>query len=195
YQREWTRPNSKGENEVQKRWYYTDTFEGKRQSSLPDSGGSQDTVKVDTGKTIIAFSTNNQVGWVWGLPDLMAGQIWNKKYIDLIYDGEKMSRALALLAGQGKAKSANGADRMGVKSWKGEAGSMAASGERNDISMFSSAGNAYQFRDLQPVAELYASSVGIAATDLLASPAASGSSYGAAQALGPGVRRAIEARR
>src|SRR5699024_12704743 len=41
----------------------------------------------------------------------------------------------------------------------------------------------------------YAAAVGIPLTDLSADPSAAGASYGSAQALQPGARRLIEARR
>src|SRR5699024_3124710 len=54
---------------------------------------------------------------------------------------------------------------------------------------------AYDFGSLRVFAGFYAASVGIPLTDLTADPSAAGASYGSAQALQPGARRLIEARR
>src|SRR5699024_1750663 len=74
-------------------------------------------------------------------------------------------------------------------------GQVVTYGAGNEIDIFSTAGKAYDFGSLRVFAGFYAASVGIPLTDLTADPSAAGASYGSAQALQPGARRLIEARR
>lgn len=189
YQRSWN-PNPEKVNGDNVYWYYTDSYKGVRAKKMEDGN------PVDPTKTVIDLKVGSQVGWTWGVPDLLAGQIWNRTYLTLINNGKAVSETLAYFAAKVRSRNPAAAQKASVRiASKGGAGSVHGVTEGNDIDVFSTAGKAYDFRGLQPVAELYAASVGIAATDLLASPAASGSSYGAATALAPGVRRGIEARR
>lgn len=192
YHRQW-----KVGKETQNRWYYTDRFEGTRQKSMGSSvTGSQDRVAVDGDKTIIDLVVNRQVGWSLGVPDLMAGEVWNRKFITMMNHGEEVSATLAFYAAKVRTKSKAGSDSVGVKiGGNGGAGRTVTHGEGNEVDVFSSAGRVYDFDSLRPVAAMYATSTGVSVVDLLASPAAAGSSYGSASALAPGMRRGIESRR
>jgi len=195
YLREWEAPDGKGQFVTKKAWYYTDRFTGTRATSLPTPGGSE-TAPVDTSKTMLDFVVNQQVGWTFGSPDLLAGHVWNRKYITMMSHGEEVSAALARFALTIKAKSQAGADKMSVKVNKpGRAGATAVLGEGNEMGVLTSSRSAYDFAGLRDIAGMYAAAAGVSVVDLLASPAASGSSYGSAQSLQPSVRRGIEARR
>lgn len=197
YQRRWTRPSTKGKTETVSKWYYTDQFEGVRASSLADSASDDGAkVPVDKDKTIIDFRVNQQVGWSFGSPDLMAGHLWNKKYVKLMNHGEEISTTLAFYAAKVRTAKKDTAKDYGVQVGSAQrAGATVGVGEGNDIDVFSSAGKVYDFAGLNYVAGMYASSVGISLVDLLSNPNASGSSYGAAKALDPATRRGIESRR
>ena len=196
YLREWN-PNPEKPEELRKRWYYTDRFPNTREKELPGTNSTDETIPVDQDKTIIDLMVNQQVGWTFGVPDLQAGHIWNKKYITMMNHGEEVSGTLAYFAAKVKQKSQAGADKTGVKmgGTRQKAGNTVSYGDGNEIDVFSTAGKTYDFSGLNPVAGVYALSVGVSLVDLLSNPSASGSSYGAAKALDPATRRGIESRR
>lgn len=195
YQRKWNRTvfnNETGEAETttQTQWIYTDAFRGRRAEEI---GGDP----VDTGSTIIDAIFNRQAGWSLGVPDLMAGQVWNQKYLTMIAYGEQVTETLAYFAAKVKVNSQPGSNNVGLKIGGAgpEKGQVVTYGAGNEIDVFSTAGKAYDFGSLRVFAGFYAASVGIPLTDLTADPSAAGASYGSAQALQPGARRLIEARR
>lgn len=197
YHRQWTTTTASGEQKTVDRWYYTDRFEGKREKTLDSSVTANEKVKVDTEKTMIDFSVNQQVGWTFGVPDLQAGHLWNQKYVTMMNHGEEVSATLAFFAAKVKVQSQAGAKNVGVKMGdrKNKAGSITPYGPDNAVDVFTTAGKTYDFSGLNPVAGVYALSVGVSLVDLLSNPSASGSSYGAAKALDPATRRGIESRR
>ena len=194
YQRTWDSQNAKGETVTMVRWYLTDRFEGTKPKTI---GTDPEKNKVDLTKTIIDFTVSPQVGFALGVPDLMAGEIWNKKYLTLMAHGEEVSAVLATYAAKVKVQSKAGASNVGVKTGKAGVGGPKAMayGEGNAIDVFQSLGKTYDFGGLRPIASMYAASVGISVVDALADPAAAGASYSAAQALAPSERRSIESRR
>lgn len=197
YLREWSHTKPNGEQETLRAWIYTDRFEGTREASLPGLTENGRNVPVDKDKTIIDFSVNQQVGWTFGVPDLMPGEAWNRKYITMMSHGEDVSSAMAYFALQIKKSSNKGAQNTGVKMANGPrgAGNTALVGEGNEIGALTASKSAYDFDGLRPIASMYASSTSVSVVDLLASPGAAGSSYGSASALLPGMRRGIESRR
>ena len=194
YRRTWTRfetdPKGEVKSKEMSRWYYTDRYRGVRKASIGK-------VQVDRGKTMLEVSFNRQTGWTYGIPDLMAGQIWYKKYLTMIAYGESVTAALAHYTAKVKVGSQAGANKVGVTVAKpgSRPGGTHAYGEGNDISVFQSAGKTYDFGGLRIFAAMYAAAVGVPLTDLSADPSSAGASYGSAAALMPGARRAIEARR
>lgn len=197
YLRTWTSTNAKGEDVTKRAWYYTDRFRGVRQASLPGGAKSDERIPVDKTKTVIDAVFNGQTGWPLGVPDLMAGQIWNEKYITMIGHGEEVSRTLAYYSAKVRTKSKSGSNNVGVKlagAGKGS-GKTVTYGEGNEVDVFSSAGRVYAFGDLKVFAAMYAAAVGVPLTDLTADAGSAGAAYGAAAALLPSARRGIEARR
>lgn len=196
YMRTWNPDPSNPKVEPISRWYYTDRFTGVREKSLGHPTNNDKNVLVEIDKTLIDFSVNQQVGWALGIPDLMAGEVWNRNYITMLNHGKEVSETLAYYSAKVKQKSAAGATQTGVRiDNTGGGGNTISYGEGNEVDVFSSAGKTYDFEGLRPVAGMYAASVGVSIVDLLASPSAAGSSYGSAAALAPGMRRGIEARR
>lgn len=194
YLRAWN-PNPQDTNaqEVQ-RWYYTDAYTGTRAKSLPVSDEKR--VPVDGGKTVLDLRVNTQTGWVYGLPDLWAGHVWARNYMASVKDGMEVTSLMAWLSAKVKSQSKAGSREVGVR--VGNAGNGAGVqtyGEGNSIDTYATTGKAYDFNALRPIAALYALGAGVSVVDLLASPDAAGASYGSAQSLAPGVRRAISMRR
>lgn len=194
YERTWERQvtNSEGVNETQtlSQWIYTDRYDGPRPPRIGKVPVAQD-------HTIIDAVFNRQEGWTWGVPDLMAAQIWNQKYLTMIAYGEQVTETLAYFAAKVKVQSQAGANNVGLKMGNagGPKGQTVAYGAGNEVDVFSSAGKTYDFPGLRIFASFYAAAVGIPLPDLTADPGAAGSSYGSAAALVPGARRLIEARR
>lgn len=191
YKRKWNSFNpATGTTENKELWIYTDRYKGARLTTVGDTPVAKDL-------TIIDAVFNNQVGWTLGVPDLMAGQIWNRKYLTMIAYGEAVTEALATYTAKIKAQSQAGANAMGLKMSKGgvRAGHTHVYGAGNEITTFQTAGRTYDFGGLRVFAAFYAASVGLPLTDLTADPSAAGASYGSAAALMPGARRSIEARR
>lgn len=194
YQRSWKRqvtlPDGRQDTENMREWVYTDRYTGVRPKKIND-------VPVAQNKTIIDISFSNQVGWTFGVPDLMAGQIWNRKYLTMISYGEAVTETLAYYAAKVKANSQQGASNVGLKIGQGQgrAGNTIAYGAGNEVDVFSTAGKTYDFGGLRIFAAFYAAAVGLPLTDLTADPSAAGASYGSAAALMPGARRLIETRR
>lgn len=195
YKRKWSRTtfnNTTGlpERKTMEEWVYTDSFTGPKAKKIGK-------VPVNPNLTIIDAVFNRQSGWTLGTPDLVAGQIWNKKYLTMIAYGEQVTETLAYFAAKVKVNSQPGANNVGMKvgSSGGAKGQVVAYGSGNEIDVFSTAGKAYDFGSLRIFSSFYAAAVGIPLTDLTADPSAAGASYGSAQALQPGARRLIEARR
>lgn len=189
YLREWDDPSKK--NNPQRRWYYTDDFEGTRVATIPNSDTTA--VQVDRNKTMIPLIVNPQVGWPLGVPDLMAGTVSNRNYLQMLHDGQEVSHTLAFYTAKIKNGTNTSATNAGVVVGGSRGVGKTVAG--NEVDVFQSAGKVYDFDALRPIAAQYAASVGVSVVDLLASPAAAGSSYGSAQALAPGQRRGIESRR
>lgn len=194
YLRNW-KSQENGKDVTKRAWYYTDRFTGVRKATIKDPNGKG--VTVDKTQTIIDFIANGQTGWALGIPDLMAGQIWNEKYITMIGHGEEVSRTLAYYSAKVRTKSKTGASNVGLKLAGAGSGSgkTVAYGEGNDVDVFSSAGKVYNFGDLKVFAAMYAAAAGVPLTDLTADAGSAGAAYGAAAALLPSARRSIEARR
>lgn len=195
YLRTWKTQDETGKDVSVSKWYYTDRYKDVRRASLKNPAGKD--IPVDKDKTIIDFVANGQAGWPLGVPDLMAGQIWNEKYITMIGHGEEVSRTLAYYSAKVRTKSKAGSDSVGVKLAGGSRGSgkTVTYGEGNEVDVFNSAGRVYDFGALKVFAAMYAAAVGVPLTDLTADAGSAGAAYGAAAALLPSARRGIEARR
>lgn len=193
YLRTWNpRPNDP-KSEPISRWYYTDRYTGERAGSIKFEDKS---IPTDKTKTILDMTVNAQPGWAFGIPDLWAGHVWNRNYLAAMKDGLEVTSLMAWLSAKVKVQSKAGSGAAGVQVKKGgRAGSVQTYGEGNAIDTYSTTGKVFDFGGLRDVAAIYALAAGVSVVDLLASPAAAGSSYGSALALAPGMRRAIAVRR
>lgn len=193
YQRTWNPTPHEKKSKPLVKWYYTDRFTGKRPSSHGEGAGK---VEVDTNKTILDLAVNTQTGWALGVPDLWAGHVWNRNYLAALKDGMEVSSLMAWLSARVKKQSRTGSDALGVKVTGASRGAgVQTYGEGNAIDTYATTGKAYDYEALNPIAAVYALAAGVSLVDLLSSPSASGGSYGAAQSLSPGLRRANEMRR
>lgn len=187
YQRE----DENGNSTEYDRWVYTDLFTGRRKQSFTRNGKQ---VAVERNKTIIDVKFNTQSGWTLGIPDIMAGDPYNRAYIEMINHGRVVSEALSRFISKVKVKSKKGSDNVGLKMAQGGQGQIVAYGEGNEVDVFSSAGKTYDFNGIRAVAALYATSVGVSIVHLLSDPGAAGSSYGSASNLDLPTKRSQVAR-
>ena len=94
---------------------------------------------------MIDFVVNQQTGWTFGIPDLMAGQVWNRNYVTMLNHGKEVSEALAKFAMVVKSQSKAGAQSMGLKmKATGGAGNTAILGAGNEMGALTSARSAYR---------------------------------------------------
>lgn len=195
YKRSWDRVDSNGESKPMEVWYLTDTYM-RTGHPRPKTLGKKN-VKVSQTHTVIDLKFNSQEGWTFGVPDLLAGRVWNKKYLSMIKHGEEVSATLAFYSAKVRQRTQKGAARVGVQVNRpgSRPGSTVVHGQDNEVDVFSSAGKTYDFGGLRVFAAFYAAAVGVPLTDLSADPSAAGASYGSAAALIPSARRMMEDRR
>lgn len=186
--REYSHVNQKGETETRRVWAYTNRHEGPRQKSIKVGN---EYVPVLPNVTAVDLRANRQVGWRFGVPDATAGMMWAEAYGIVLHYGQKVNEALSKIVYKVTNKSKAGAANVGVKMKSASSGGVAAIGEGQDIQLVNSSQRSFDFGAAQPLAAMAASAWNISVVDLLSSPAASGSSYGAANSLTAGVRNAM----
>lgn len=193
YQRTWNPAASKGA-EPQVRWYVTSRFQGKRpQSKRPQSIGEEGSRHpVDQNVTIIDGRFNRQPGFVLGIPDGLAGLHWAEAYGEHVQYGRVVTEVLAkiLLKVKNSSKAQTNASAAKIGGMAG-VGNTASMGEGQDIEAIRTAGNAYSFEKLRPIAAMAAAAWNVSNADLLNDSAAAGSSYGALNGLVLGNRNAM----
>lgn len=192
YKRVWSTIDTTGKVVERQQWYYVDTFEGKKEKYI---GPKEDRVAVDDTKTLIPQNFNTQTGWPLGVPDALAAIVWAKIYSELLNHGKVMTEALAKFALKVTTPTQNGANKVGVKmAGSAPSGQTAALGVGQDLVPLSSAGKAYDFNGIRPVAAMVATALEVSIVHLLSDPGAAGSSYGSASNLDLPTKRAMVAR-
>lgn len=196
YRRDWDTVDHTGKSSARSMWYMTDSYP----ENLPwpkRLGSGTESVPVSQDHTVIDLKFNAQTGWTFGVPDLLAGRVWNRKYLSMIKHGEEVSATLAFYSAKVRNKSRAGATNVGlqVAGAGSKPGATIAYGQDNEVDVFSSAGKTYDFGGLRIFAAIYAAAVGVPLTDLSADPSSAGASYGSAAALMPSARRKMEDRR
>jgi len=192
YKRTWTSQNASGDDVVVNRWYVTRRWAGRIPETLL-TGPDKKEVPVDQDTTIVDFRANRQTGFVLGIPDGLRGIHWSQAYTEHIRHGQVVTEGLSRLIFKiTNVKSKAGAQNAGVKmgSFTGNGG-MAAVGEGQDVEAVRTAGNAYAFEKLRPIAALAAAAWNVSNADLLNDSAAAGASYGALSGLVVGNRNAM----
>ena len=142
--------------------------------------------KYEVAKGFTAFDQrfNHQSGFAFGIPDACSAVVWSRIYTELINNGKIVTDALARFAFQltGKAGKSKATVRAAVSD-RGQAGGMAVMPEGTALQALSSAGKAYDFDGIRPVAAMIASGMEVSLVHLLSDPGAAGSSYGSAANL------------
>lgn len=192
YKRTWSVTDSKGNVKEDSYWYYTDTYEGQRETVI---GPDEDRTPVAKDKTIIVQSFNTQTGWPLGVPDALSAIVWAQIYSELLNHGKVMTEALAKFALKVTTPTQNGANKVGMKmAGSAPSGQTAALGIGQDLVPLSSAGKAYDFNGIRPIAAMVATALEVSIVHLLSDPGAAGSSYGSASNLDLPTKRAMVAR-
>ena len=189
YRRASVRIDENGNRQTDTKWYYTDNYTGPRKSRL----GKDDT-PVDKTKVVIDLWVNRQVGWAFGLPDVLPALLWARMYTELLHYGKIVNDALASFVAKVKVSKKSGADNVGIKAGKAGPGNTVAYGAGNEVDVFSTAGKTYDFDGIRPVAAQAATAMKVSLVHLLSDPGAAGSSYGSASNLDLPTKRAMVSR-
>lgn len=179
YLRSWSVKKDNYTSEEKNVWYVT--------SRAPKEVKSQAKIgnyEVASGHTAFDQRFNHQSGFAFGIPDACSAVIWSRIYTELLNNGKIVTDALARFAFQltGKAGKSKATVRAAVSD-RGQAGGMAVMPEGTALQALSSAGKAYDFDGIRPVAAMIASGMEVSLVHLLSDPGAAGSSYGSAANL------------
>jgi len=187
YLRVWT-PDTQKPTEIQKRWYYTKRFDGRKQKSFSDQAGG--VIPVGSG-VIVDQKFNSQTGWVLGVPDVAAAAPWIEAYNEIMQYGrvvnESLSKILFKIISASKKGAQNAAARVAGTTVHG---GTAAMPEGTDVQAINSAGKGYDFTSARPVGAEAAAALNVPLAEFLADTSAAGASYGALSALQPSVLNA-----
>lgn len=194
YKRTWETELANGKKETVSRWYVTRRYQpkanGQRHKTFPDGPGKS--TPVDQDHVIVDLRANRQVGFALGIPDGLRGLHWSEAYTQHVRYGQVVTEALSKLLYKITSKTKAGAQQAGVKMAGVNApGGAATMTEGQDVEAIRTAGNAYSFEKLRPIAALAAAAWNVSNADLLNDSAAAGSSYGALSGLVPGNRNAM----
>ncbi len=186
YRRKWidyTADPNNGKTEVE--WIYTYAFESKipTSSTVSYKGVSEPIAK---NKRMFGEPINSNSGWGYGLPDVVAAIKAAGEYDASVNAGLDVTEGLAKIIGQIKNNDAAGAASVAVKFGNNNSsGNLGATGQNNDITMFQTAGTAYDFNKLLPVLARFAAGIGVSVIEISANPGNAGGSYGAARSMTP----------
>lgn len=190
YKRQWDRQDG---TEPQTRWYVTNRFEGARPNNYPEDSRNPEspTVPVDQDTIIVDLRAGRQPGFVLGVPDGISGLNWAETYTLAMRAGVTVTEGLSRLIFKVTNKTKQGAQASAVKiGGMGGAGNTATMVEGQNVEAIRTAGQAYAFEKLAPLASIAAAAWNVSTADLLNSSASSGS-YGSLQAISAGNRNAM----
>lgn len=182
--REW----NNGTEKVQ-RWYPVSRYKktqvgrGRRGSiakTLP-AGGMEIPVAQDA--VMYHRSSQRQGGWRYGIPDSLAASVWSVAYSGYLTDNATLVKALQQIAWTISSASKTGNTNAAVGISAPGVGGTAAMGSGNALSGVGVPSAQVNFNNGQPLAAMVATSLGLPVIALIASPGATGGSYGAATTL------------
>lgn len=175
-------------------WYFTDRAPAKEVAAgIP---GPKPGERTDRDHRIIDIHFNRQAGRLLGVPDLYSAVGWNRTYIRAVKGGVSMTEAMATIMGQVKNNTKAGADNAAARLAQSGAGraKIAMTGQGNEITSLATAGRAYSFGELRPIAALIAAAARVSVVHLLSDPGAAGSSYGSASNLDAPLKASMRSR-
>lgn len=183
WQRTWDHHTASGESMTKVAWIYTNRFKGVKKKSIAQGNGLP-AVPVLENMLAVDLRANRQVGWVYGLPDALAGMLWTEAYGQVLRYGQIVNESLAKVVYKVVQKTKKGAQNAGVKlTTPSQPGGAAVVGEGQDIQLVNSSQRSFDFTAARPLAAMAASAWNVTNPDLLNDSSASGSSYGSLNAL------------
>jgi len=191
--RTWDRQSdSKPEITTVDRWYKLDTAPAAANRKYILNAANQ-RIQVDQEWTMVHHSVNGQVGWPWGIPDLLASLQWAQKYSNYLKNQAEFAQSLSQIAVQYKAKTVDGAktaqsviDRPGV-------GASAVTGDF-EINQLAGA-SAVDFDNGRALAAQAATAGEVSVLAALSDSGAASGSFGAAATLDTPQYKMVSARR
>ena len=149
-------------------------------------------------KNVVAYVShaNRQSGWTFGVPDSLAGHIFMLTYNAYLRDNAELVHALSKIAwkittpNNAAVQKAAGVIEGANKANAGVGGTIASSGDLSGVGVPSAQ---VDFNKGQPLAGMVATSYGVPVIALIASPGATGGSYGAATTLDAPTLKGFEA--
>lgn len=195
YRREYTDYSAEAKGQSKVEWIFAETFKDQRKgrSTLKYKGQTE---PIATSKVMFGEPVNGNTGWAYGTSDALAAIRYAGEYDGAMNAGLDVTEGLARIIGSIKKNSETGANDVAVKvGQNGAFGNLSAVGLNNDITMFQTAGNAYDFNKLLPVLARFAAALGVSVIELSANPGNAGGSYGAARSMTPMTEAMTAARR
>lgn len=194
--RQWNRKNpSTLLDETVHRWYRCDNApEKSRLKSLPGPMGPKgNRVPVDQEWAAVVHQVNRQVGWTWGIPDLLASLQWAERYSAYLKSQTKYAEALSAIAVQYKAKTTKAAAMaQSVVRKAGTAGS-AVTGDTDIIAQRGASD--VNFDNGRALAAQAATGGEVSVIAALSDSGAAAGSFGAASTLDAPTYKFVSARR
>lgn len=191
YRRQW-QDYSGQKVKTQVRWYYSDSYDGKRAGTRRYNNVTE---QFDNDFTMIDQRFNSQIGWAWGIPDALPVIAYARLYRDAVMSGIRVSEAMAAILFKVTTPTKTGVADSALKISRAQgAGNTAAMTSGSDMQALSTSGRAYQFSELTPLVALVAAGLGIPTTALTSNPADAGGSYGSAASLDLPTRLTMESR-
>lgn len=193
YRRAWMdyTKDAKGEKRVE--WIWVNAFWDKRTPRIQYNNEAE---PVALKKRMFGDPVNSNVGWGYGTADALAAIRHASEYDAAMNAGLDVTEGLARIIGSLKNNDPAGAKDAAVKvGANGAFGNLAATGLNNEIMMFQTAGNAYDFNRLLPVLARFASAIGVSVIEVSANPGNAGGSYGAARSMTPVTEAMVTSRR
>lgn len=143
-------------------------------------------------------TVNKQVGWKWGIPDLLGAVYWATAYKEYLEAQQSLSKALARIAFKVSNPSAKGqkavAARMAEPVSRREAGGTATLGAGQDLVAVNKSGSGVDFAGGTPLAAMVAAALDVPLSVLLTDGSAGGR-QGAENALEAPTINALNQRR
>jgi len=171
-------------------FYATDMCPVKKSGWAKIDVGNDTKIEVDQDYKAVVWSVNRQVGWPFGIPDLLASLQWAEKYTGYLKNQDRFAEALASIAWEYKNTSAAAAKIAGAAIATPQTVAATANHAAGTEMKALPGGSAVSFENGQPLAAQAAAAAGVTVDSLLAESQAA-----AAQTLDPDVKKMAAARR
>lgn len=167
----------------------------KKRGPIPKTikGEAEQRVPVAQDRVVYIKHTKRQSGWTWGVPDSFAAYIWTIAYSGYLQDNSKLVHALSKFAWSVTRNSSAGIDKAAAQVSMPGVGGTAVQGEGGNLASVGVPSAQVNMNNGQPLIAAVATSFGVPTIALMASPGATGGSYGAATTLDQPTLKGFEA--